>query len=134
LTPVVYQYPFHQLFMSSFFAQNYFSEIFCVNCLVCIFSQRLIGAKSAYKMLVKLTTGVNFTNILWGAFLYLSIFQSFSVLTVLVCIFSQKLIGAKSARNMLDISTTTLKVITVACIRVGLRLIYFKFFVYARYD
>ena len=55
------------------------------------------------KMLVKLTPGVNFTNILWGAALsYKSVLHRFSVLTVCVCIiFLVKENGKKAASNML---------------------------------
>ena len=37
---------------------------------VVFFCQKEIGAESAHKMLVTLTAGVNFTNILQAAFLY----------------------------------------------------------------
>ncbi len=41
-------------------------------------------------MLIKLTTGVNFTNILRTAFNYKRVLCSFSLVTVWVCIFSRK--------------------------------------------
>ena len=45
------------------------------------------GLYAVCSSLVKLTPGVNFTNILWAAFLYKSVLHSFYVLTVWVCIF-----------------------------------------------
>ncbi len=40
-----------------------------------IICQKEIDAKSDSKMLVKLNTGVNFTNILWADFLRKSVFE-----------------------------------------------------------
>jgi len=50
----------------------------------------LLCEKCANKMLAKLTTGANFTNILRAPFLYESAMQSFSLLTVCVYIFSME--------------------------------------------
>jgi hypothetical protein len=49
-----------------------------------IFRQKDFGAKAALKMLVKLTPGVNVTNILWAAFSYESFLRHFYVLTIWV--------------------------------------------------
>ncbi len=53
-------------------------------------------------MLMKLTTGVNFTNILLEPFLYERVFQTLPPLTVWLCNF----FGAKAARKMLVRLTT----------------------------
>jgi len=50
---------------------------------------------------MKLTKGINFTNILRAAYLYESVSCSFSLLTVWVCNFCQKKIGIKAAYKML---------------------------------
>jgi len=49
-----------------------------------------VHVKSALKILIKLTTGVNFTNILQTAFNYKRVLCSFSLVTVWVCIFFSK--------------------------------------------
>jgi len=50
--------------------------------------------------LMKLTTGVNFINILQAAFWYNSVKQNFSVLSNYVCIFWQKKIKKKVAHKI----------------------------------
>ncbi len=50
---------------------------------------------------MKLTLGVNFTNILQAAFFYKSILCSFSLLAVWLCNFWQKNISAKAGCKML---------------------------------
>jgi len=52
-------------------------------------------------MLIKLTTGVNFINILQAVFSYETVLFRFSVHPVCICIFLQKEIGAKVACKML---------------------------------
>jgi len=54
------------------------------------FWKKNIGAKAACKMLVKLTKGVNFINILSAHFSYKSELSSFSLITVLLCDFLAK--------------------------------------------
>ena len=50
--------------MSSFFVRKALEQLFCTY----IVRLKEIGAKAACKMLVKLTPGVNFTNVLQAAF------------------------------------------------------------------
>ena len=57
------------------------------------------GPKAACKMLVKLTTGLNFNNIFWATFLYKSVMRSFSVVAVYVSIFLRKEIGNWAAQK-----------------------------------
>jgi hypothetical protein len=52
-------------------------------------------------MLMKLTPGVNFTNILRAAFSYKSFLCSFYVLTIWVCNFWRKDLGTKAVHKML---------------------------------
>jgi len=66
--------------------QNELPILFCaaflyLQCGFVIFSQNNISTKAARKMLVKLTTGVNFINILHTHFLYERRFGSFSLVT-----------------------------------------------------
>jgi len=57
-----------QIFYTSF-VRKCFSKLFSSYSLALyLFWQNNMGAKAARKMLVKLTKGVNFTNILWAAF------------------------------------------------------------------
>ncbi len=66
-----------------------------------------ISLKAACKMLMKLTTKVNFTNIFWTVLLYESIFCSFSLLTVWLCrFFWWKKISLKAAHKILVKLTT----------------------------
>jgi hypothetical protein len=65
-------------------------------------------------MLVKLTKGINFLNILGATFLYLSVFHSFSILTVKLCNFVKRIMAQKLLvkcwRNQLKVGVdSTLK-------------------------
>jgi len=66
-----------------------------------IFCQNDIVKKVAFKMLVKLTTGVNFINILCARFLYKVLCTTFMRLQCWFVIFCRKEIGAKAACKML---------------------------------
>ena len=57
--------------------------------------------KAVCKMLVKLTSGDNFTNILQAAFLYKNVFAAFMCLQLGFVTFCRKEIGAKAAGKML---------------------------------
>jgi len=57
--------------------------------------------KDARKMLVKLTTGVNFINNFLTTFLFKSVLNSFSLVADCFCNFCQKNICAKAAHKML---------------------------------
>jgi hypothetical protein len=71
-----------------------------------IFWQKDLGAKAAHKMLVKLTTDVNFTNILQAAFSYKSFLRSFYVLSIWVCNFLAQGFWHKSCtKNVGEIDT-----------------------------
>ncbi len=61
-----------------------------------IFWQKNIGTKDASKMLVKLTTDVNFTNILQAYFLYKAVYWSFYLLIVCTVNFLAKINWCKS--------------------------------------
>jgi len=54
---------FHQHFKSSFLGRNCFCSFPLVTAWLCIFWQKEIGAKAAWKILAKLTKGVNIVNI-----------------------------------------------------------------------
>jgi len=63
------------------------TKVFCKALLLLQFGlvffwKKNTSAKAAYKMLVKLTTGVNFINILLVNFLYKSVLPSFSLITI----------------------------------------------------
>jgi len=62
--------------------QKFFLSLFFNYNLALNFWQKNIGAKAALKMLMKLTTGVNFINILSMPFLYKSVLRSFSLVRV----------------------------------------------------
>ncbi len=63
---------------------------------VIFLEKRGFGAKAESKMLVKLTKGVNFSNILHKPFLYESALKDFSLITVWLCNFLPKEYGRKS--------------------------------------
>jgi len=57
----------------TFYWHLFHTKVFCSACLslqhgFVTFWQKDIGAKAVHKILMKLTTGVNFTNILWAIF------------------------------------------------------------------
>ncbi len=66
-----------------------------------IFWRKDFSAKAAHKMLVKLTPGVNFSNILRAAFLYESFLCSFYVLTNWACNFLAKGFWRKATHKLL---------------------------------
>jgi len=93
---------FWVLLSPSFYAWLFRMKVLCANFLwlqigFVIFLQKNIDAKVACKMLMKITTGVNFTNILQIAFSYKSVLCSFSVHTVWVCNFLRKKMVEKTA-------------------------------------
>ncbi len=61
--------------------------------------------KAAYKTLMKLIPGVNFTNSLWADYLYETVLRSISLITVWLCNW-QKNIYAKTAHKMFVKLTT----------------------------
>jgi hypothetical protein len=78
-----------------FYKQLFHTKVFCTAFLslqfgFVIFWQKDFGTKAAHKMLVKLTPGVNFTNIKQAAFSYQSFLRSLYVLTIWVCNFLVK--------------------------------------------
>jgi len=71
-------------------------------------------------MLMKLTAGVNFINILCVCFAYKSALHSFSLLKIWLCNFWQKNIGAKGACKMLmKLTTGKCKDKSMVCSRGG---------------
>ncbi len=88
IAPLFYEQLFHTKVLYTAFV--------CLQFGFLIFWQKDFGAKAAHKMLVKLTPGVNFTNILGAAFLYESFLCSFYVLTIWVCTFLAKGFWCKS--------------------------------------
>ena len=62
-------------------------------------AQSTVVQKIEHKLLIKLTTAVNFTNILQTASLYRSVILSSFQLTIHVCIFMAKEIGKKAKKN-----------------------------------
>ncbi len=96
----------------TFYDQIFCSKVFCVALLYLqfgfiIFCQNNINAKPAHKILMKLTTGLNFIVFLWPNLLYKFVFWSFSLrIYSLLCIFWQKNIGEKGACKMLVKLTT----------------------------
>jgi hypothetical protein len=56
MSPIFYEQLFHM--------KHFFAAFMCLQFGYVIFWQKDFGAKAAHKMLVKLTPGVNFTNIL----------------------------------------------------------------------
>ena len=75
--------------------------LFCQNITREKLREALSYKKHMHKMLMKLTPGVNFTYILWLAFLYKSVLHSFSLITVRLCNFCRKNIFPKAAYKML---------------------------------
>jgi len=75
---------FHQHFTCTFFADILAPKKFKPKTQLCNFWRKNIGATWARKMLMKLTTGVNFINILLEPFLYKSVLHRFSLVTVLL--------------------------------------------------
>jgi len=71
---------------------NRFSLIYIISHLV---------IKDYHKMMVKLTSGVNFINILHKRFLYKSVLLSFSLVMFLLCNFLAKGYWQKSTHKML---------------------------------
>ncbi len=76
----------------TFYKQLYLTNVFCKVFLqlqfgFVVFWQKKSGAKAACKMLMKLTKGVNFINILFSPFSYESILRCFSLITVWFCDF-----------------------------------------------
>ncbi len=66
---------FHQHFMITLFIWKCYLQHFCIaRCCVCIFGQKEVGKIADFKMLMNLTTGVKFINILHTRFLYKSAF------------------------------------------------------------
>jgi hypothetical protein len=55
---------FHQHFTRTFLYESIFSKLFSKTVCVCVFWQKNIGEKSACKLLVNLSSALNFTNIL----------------------------------------------------------------------
>jgi len=71
------------------------------------------GVKAARRMLMKLTPGVDFYNILCATFSCENVIYSYSLLTLWVCIFGHKEIGEKAAHEMLRNSCNLWGSITV---------------------
>ncbi len=61
---------FHQHFMRTFFCMKANKEFFLITFGFAIFCRQNISEKSTHKMLMKLTPGVNFINIIRTNFLY----------------------------------------------------------------
>jgi hypothetical protein len=86
----------------------FYAFLFLYESAFCSFSQLRIWLwtnfcmkKSCWKMLMKLTQGVNFNNSLLVPFVSKIVFQSFSLITVWLCNFFWKNIGEKAAHEML---------------------------------
>jgi hypothetical protein len=62
----------------------------CLQFGLVIFWQKDFGTKAVNKMLVKLTPGINFTNILRAVFSHKGFLRSFYLLTIWVCNFLAK--------------------------------------------
>jgi len=78
-------------FYAPVFRQKFFAQLLSSLFWLCIFWQKDIGEKSAQKMLMKLTTGVNqFHQNSTLAFFHLSVLHSFSLITVWLCNFLVK--------------------------------------------
>jgi len=92
---------FHQHFTQKVFVQKYFAQLSLVTFQLCNFWRQNIGAKCTLKMLMKLTIGVNFINILLIKFSYISASHSFSLVAFWLCNFWRKNIGEKAAHKML---------------------------------
>ncbi len=96
------QCQFQQHFMNIFYVSKCFTKIFFTYTFALYFLWKNISAKAAWKMLMKLIFDiVNFTNILWTSFTYLSVLQRFSLLAIWFCSFLWKNISAKAACKML---------------------------------
>ena len=90
------------IFYKQLFHMNvFYSAFFYLQLSFVIFGQKNFSAKAARKMLVKLTTGVNFINILHKSFLYKSKLSSFSLIRFGFAIFLFQNIGEKVKRKML---------------------------------
>jgi len=86
--------------MRKFFLRKSFRQLFSSHMYVVKAAETY--EKRAHFTLMKLTPGVNFTNILWACFLYQSVLYSFSLLTDwLWNFFWQKNIGTKAALKKL---------------------------------
>jgi len=81
------------------------------------FCQKEIGEKSARKMLVKLTTGVNFTSILLMTFLHKSVLRSFSLNTLWLWNFVSKA-APKMLVNWLQVSISPTLHLWLFCTKV----------------
>ncbi len=92
---------FYQHFSNSFLCKSCFFAFMSLQFGFVIFWHKKIGTKAARKMLVKLTTGVNFINILHKSFLYKSKLSSFSQVTFGFVIFLCQIISKKCALKML---------------------------------
>ena len=91
---------FHHQFTSSFVLWMCYPQLFCTSMFVfVIFWPKETVEKTAHKMLMKLNTGVSFTNNLWSAFSYEYVMQS--ILTVCICSYWRKDVGEKASYKML---------------------------------
>jgi len=72
-----------------------FAQLFSSYIWLCNFWRKNIGAKAVCKMLMKLTIGVNFINILRLPFLYECVLRSFSLVTFGFVIFSERILVQK---------------------------------------
>ncbi len=72
---------YHQHFTRAFFYKILATKITKLNCSLCNFWRQNIGTKAVYKMWMKLTTVVNFINILLTNFSYKRCFGSFFLVT-----------------------------------------------------
>ncbi len=92
----------HQRSTCSFYVRKLRAQLFwCLHFRFLLYWHKPSGAKAARKKLVKLTIGVNLTDILCATFLYESFTQSVFVLTFFVWIFLAQKYWRKCAHKML---------------------------------
>ncbi len=112
---------YHQVSISStFFTQNFCMNVFfgsfsLVTCKQKKLPKRLMYIKFAHKTLMKLTTGVNFINILLAPFLYESLYDTFLQLHVSGKRLHKALLYEKCAHKMLMKLTTEGKITLNQC-------------------
>jgi hypothetical protein len=94
-------YQFYQHFTCAYFIRKCFAQLFLVTFQLCNFWRQNIGVKCRRKKLMKLTSGLNFINILLEAFFVFFLRAAFLYSQFGFVIFWQKNICAKAAYKML---------------------------------
>jgi len=87
---------FHPHITSRFFwIKVFYKDFMCLRFGLVTFWRKEIGPETAHKMPVKLTTGVNFLNILWVAFLYKSLTYTYLYLEFVFVFLGERKLAKK---------------------------------------